>query len=400
MKSYSEALAIIKSEFSKLTLRTGNYELLDSSGLILAEDVYADVDLPPFDNSAVDGYAIKYGENKQWRLVGEISAGNFSGLKIREGETVLITTGGRLPEGADTVVALEDVNLSGSTVVLNNDVSLKKGANVRTQGEDLKKSEIALHKFVKIDSKAMATLAACGKKNLVVFEPLKIGILVTGDELIPIDEVPANDKLRVTNIYSLYGAVKEAGHIPIIFGFVKDDKELIRGKIREALNSNIDILLTTGGVSVGKYDFLKTLFEEEGVESKCWRANVKPGKPIYFGTYKSETGIKMIIGLPGNPVSSLVGFRVFVKPAIDFVFNQPDEIIIEAILQNDYKKKDKKRHFARGFLYREEGKWKVKTRFSQSSGNMVEMSFSNCLIVFPEEVLNPVTGDKVECILI
>lgn len=400
MKSYNETLSIIKEEFSRLIPKTCNVDILDSYGKILAEDVIADIDLPPFDNSAVDGYAVQYSKRSSWKLIGEISAGNFVDLKVTEEQAVLITTGGKLPAGADTVIPLEDVTVTDDMVVLNSDITLKEGANVRRQGEDLKKFEIALKTYTKIDAKVMATLAACGKKIVKVFEPLKIGILATGDELIPVEEKPENDKLRVTNTYSLYAAVKEAGQTPIVFGFVKDDKELIRQRLREAFNSNLDVLITTGGVSVGKYDFLKALFEEEGVVTKCWRAKVKPGKPIYFGVYKSETTKTLVVGLPGNPVSSLVGFKVFVKPSIDYFYHQPLPLTIDAILQNNYKKRDDKRHFARGFLYQEDGIWKVKTRYSQSSGNMVEMSMANCLIVFKEEMLNPAEGERVECILI
>ncbi|MGC8858226.1 MAG: molybdopterin molybdotransferase MoeA [Ignavibacteria bacterium] len=400
MKSYSETLSIIKEEFSRLKLKTREVDIIDSFGRILAEDIVADIDLPPFNNSAVDGYAVQYNDRRSWKLIGEISAGNFTNLKVSNDQTVLITTGAKLPVGTDTVIPLEDVTVAGNTIVLNGGVSVKKGANVRHQGEDLRKSEIATKIYTKIDSKVMSTLAACGKKVVKIFEPLKIGILATGDELIPIEKKPENDKLRVTNTYSLYGAVREAGQSPILFGFVKYDKELVRQRLQEIFDSNLDILITTGGVSVGKYDFLKMLFEEEGVVTKCWKANVKPGKPIYFGVYVSQTRRIMVVGLPGNPVSSLVGFKVFIRPAIDYIFHQPLVPIIDAVLQSPYKKNDNKRHFARGFLYKEEEIWKVKTQYSQSSGNMVEMSMSNCLIVFKEEMLNPKEGERVECILI
>jgi len=400
MKSYNETLSIIKKEFSKLKLKTIDVEILDSYGKILAEEVFSDIDLPPFDNSAVDGYAIQYSDRKSWELIGEISAGNYLDFNVYDNKTVLITTGAKIPLGADTIIPIEDVVIKDNTIILREGCSIKKGANIRHQGEDLRKSEVAIKIYTKIDSKVISTLAACGKKIVKVFKPLKIGILATGDELIPIEDKPENDKLRVSNIYSLYGAVKEAGQIPVLYGFIKDDKELIRKKLREILNFNLDILITTGGVSVGKYDFMKLLFEEEGIITKCWRCNIKPGKPIYFGVNISDSRRTMVFGLPGNPVSSLVGFKVFISPSINFVFHQSPSLIIEAVLQNKYKKNDSKRHFARGFLFNDDGVWKVRTHNSQSSGNMVEMSMSNCLIIFEENMLNPEEGEKVKCILI
>ena len=204
----------------------------------------------------------------------------------------------------------------------------------------------------------------------------------------------------MSNIYSLYAALKETNHTVINFGFTKDDKKIITQKIKAALDLKIDLLITTGGVSVGKYDFLKEVFEEQGVKQKFWKVNIKPGKPIFFGVYEKGERRIMVFGLPGNPVSSLVNFYVFIEPAIAFLFKQNESKSITASLMNDFKKKDKKRHFSRGILFEETGEWKVTSEFSQSSGNLVEMSKANCLIEIEEERFNPKKGEKVKCILI
>lgn len=400
MLNYNEALDIIKKEISAVAVATEEVDLLESLNRILAEDVTADVDLPAFDNSAMDGYAIRYSGQNRWNIIGEISAGNYSSFNINEDDAVLITTGSKLPLNADTVIPIEDVEVNENRLDSKPNVFIKKGMNIRKQGNDLKKNEIAVRRFTKIDAKTIAVLASCGKEKVKVFSKLKSAILSTGDELIPISEKPEGDKLRVSNIYSLYAAMKEMNNTVINLGFIKDDKNFISQKVKAALDLGIDFLITTGGVSVGKYDFLKEVFEEQGVKEKFWKVNIKPGKPIYFGVYEKDERKIIVFGLPGNPVSSLVNFYVFIKPAIEFLFRQNEMKSISATLQNDLKKKDHKRHFSRGILFEENGEWKVTSEFSQSSGNLVEMSKANCLIEIEEETLNPKKGERVKCILI
>ncbi len=400
MISYSTALGIIKNEFVKKHLQTEEVDLLESYNRILAEDVVADVDLPPFDNSAMDGYAIKFSERKQWNIIGEISAGNYSSFTLTKNDAVLITTGSKLPINADTVIPIEDVEVNENKLHSKPNVFIKKGMNIRKQGNDLRKKEVAVHRFTKIDAKTISVLASCGKEKIKVYSKLKAAVFATGDELIPINEKPTGDKLRVSNVYSLYAAMEEMNQTVINLGFTKDDKEIITQKVKAALDLDIDLLITTGGVSVGKYDFLKDVFEQQGVEEKFWKVNIKPGKPVYFGVYEKDERKILVFGLPGNPVSSLVNSYVFIKPAIDFLLHQTEIKKITATLQNDLKKRDKKRHFSRGILFEENGEWKVTSEFSQSSGNLVEMSKANCLIEIEEDKRNPAKGDIVECIMI
>jgi len=363
------------------------------------EDVIADIDLPLFDNSAMDGYAIKFTYRKSWKIIGEISAGHYSSQNLSEEQAILITTGSKIPDNADTVIPLEDVIVESENLKLMDGVLVKKGMNIRLKGNDLSKGSAALNKFTRVDSKAIAALASCGRGSVKVFSKLNIVILATGDELIPVGEIPTKDKIRASNSFVLASAVKEINHTPIMLGFVKDDKEILRQKIKSAFEMDIDMLITTGGVSVGKYDFLREVFKEENAKELFWKVNIKPGKPTYFGVYEKGEKKIPIFGLPGNPVSSLVGFHIFIKPAIEYLFKQKSSKTFSAVLADDIIKTDGKRHFSRGIRYEENGEWKVTAKFSQSSGNLVEMSRANCLIIIGEEKKNPTKGERVECIL-
>ena len=400
MITYFTALEIIKDEIKKITLQTEEIDFLDSANRILAENIIADVDLPSFDNSAVDGYAVKFSERNKWKIIGEVSAGNYSSITLNEKDAVLITTGSKIPINADTIIPIENLDVEENILHLEQNAFFRKGMNIRIQGNDLENGQIAVQRFTKIDAKTIAVLAGCGKQKVKVFKKLIAAILATGDELIPFNEKPMNDKLRVSNIYSLYSAVKEMNHTPLMMGFVKDDKEIIHQKIKAAFEMNIDLLITTGGISVGKYDFLKEVLDEEGVKELFWKVNVKPGKPFYFGVCEKDEKKILVFGLPGNPVSSLVIFYIFIKPAIEYLYHQKTAIVISAVLTNDIQKKDGKKHFSRGIIFEESSEWRVTTKFSQSSGNLVEMSRANCLVIINEEKINPAKGEKVECMLI
>jgi molybdopterin molybdotransferase len=231
-----------------------------------------------------------------------------------------------------------------------------------------------------------------------VFSRLRIGILVTGDELVAINEFPTEDKIRISNSYALSFAVSELHHTPVNYGMAKDEADVIKKQLQKMISDDNDIIITTGSVSVGKYDLIKDIFKDIGVEIKFWKANIKPGKPIVFGVYSSKGKRKIVFGLPGNPVSCLVNFHIFIKPAIQNLFHNTDLDFVYAELVNDVKKNDEKRHFMRGILYCDGQKIFVRSEFSQSSGNLVEMSRANCLIEIPEEKINPKRGEIYKCI--
>jgi molybdopterin molybdotransferase len=399
MINYLEALEIIKKEISELPVIIEEVDLLESFNRVLAEDVIADVDLPPFNNSAMDGYAIKFSDRKLWTVIGEIKAGNFQDFHLSASDAVLITTGAKVPKHADTIIPVEDVIQDSNQIRLRENARIKLGNHIRLKGNDLEKNKTAVSKFTKISSSSVTALASCGKSKVNVYRKLKIGILATGDELVPIDESPAEDKIRVSNSYALSFAAKEINQTAINYGMVKDESEVIKAQIQKMISDDNDLIITTGSVSVGKYDLVKEIFKEVGVDIKFWKVNIKPGKPIVFGIYSKSNNKKLIFGLPGNPVSCLVSFKIFIEPAIKYFYHQTEDYPLFAELEKDLIKKDNKRHFMRGTLCYS-NKLKVKALPSQSSGNLVEMSRANCLIEIPEEKENPKCGEVYRCIKI
>jgi molybdopterin molybdotransferase len=402
MISFNEAEEILINEFNNLKLKTEQIDLLNSVNRILAEDVIADINLPPFDNSAMDGFAIHFNNSvREWEIAGELPAGNYSDIKIDDNSAVSIMTGSKLPTSCDTVIPIEDVDVKENHVHLKNDVRFTQGINTRKKGEDLLKDKAALKIFTLLKPHHIAVAASCGRSTLKVFKRLRIGVLATGDELVDIHETPSEDKIRCSNLYSLISAIKNINMHSVNFGIAKDNKQLIHDRLKWALDSELDILITTGGVSVGKFDYVKEVLEQLGVKIKFWKVYIKPGKPVLFGTYFNNNINTIVFGLPGNPVSSLVNFFLFVQRNIQKLFKINPGFNYFAELESDLKKTDSKRHFMRGNLTQNnEGKYFVKKAGSQSSGNLAEMGKSNCLIIVEEERMNPRKGEIVECILI
>jgi len=403
MISYNEANEIIEQSFSLLTKQTEEVALLDSLNRILAEDIYSDTFQPPFDNSAMDGIAINYDDNiREWELIGEISAGNYKELQINNNQCFRIMTGGKVPQSADTVIPIEHLIEDQKKINFNNEFHLKKGQNIRKQGSDLFEGMLAIPIGTKINPQIISMLAACGKSKVKVYKKLQIGVMVTGDELIEVHEKLHDDKIRATNYYALQSSITQLGHTPIPLGIIKDDKKITEQSIKKALQSKIDILLTTGGVSVGKYDYLKDIFKEQNVEQKFWRTNIKPGKPMFFGIHKGNNNNKLIFGLPGNPVSTFVTSHIYVAENINKLYNLQNSKTITAILDQDLNKKDNKRHFSRGILHYniEDNHYHVSDAGSASSGNMASLSNSNCLIIIEENKLYPKKNERISCIKI
>ena len=402
MLNFEEASKIIAEAFEELRLRTEEIRITNALNRVLAEDIISDVDLPPFDNSAMDGYAIKFNPSiREWKIVGEIKAGNYKTLEIDEQTTVHIMTGSMLPENCDGVIRIEDVLVKGDKVVLNNNAGYSFKLNTRKKGEDLSKGKVAIEKGSLLKPQHIAVAASCGKSKLKVYKKLNIGVLVTGDELIDINEKPSTDKIRASNPYVLHSAIKESKMNPINFGIARDDKSEMTKSVKSALDSSLDILLTSGSVSVGKFDYLKEIFENLGVEIKFWKVSIKPGKPLLFGVYNNNEQKTLVFGLPGNPVSVLVTFILFVKKHIMKLLGNQELVTANAIIKTNYKKDDNRLHFVKGTLEKDNtGSNIVSIVGEQSSGNLAQMSKSNCLIVIDENKINTKAGEIVECIMI
>lgn len=400
MIRYNKALKIVENEFSRIKIGIEKVDLLDSLNRILAEDIYADTDQPLFTNASMDGFAVKYVEGiNEWKISGEVTAGSAIKINPKQGEAILVTTGSRIPDTVDSVMPIEDLIVKGNIVKYKNNGILKGGMNIRLRGEDIKKGQLLIRKNTVLKSNNIAIAASCGKNKIKVYKKLKIGILASGNELTDIDNKPSGDKIRASNLYSLLSAVDQMNMIPISFGIAKDYKKEIKTKLNSALNSGIDILLTTGGISAGKYDLLPDTFKELGVKIIISKVNIKPGKPVLFGVYNKNKRKVLIFGLPGNPVSCYVGFILFVRNVImkKLALNYHNTA---AILNTPLTKKDNKRHFVRGLIQNNNGANIVSKIGSQSSANIGGLNFANCLIVFKEDHNILEKGSNVECIMI
>jgi molybdopterin molybdotransferase len=400
--SFAEANEILNKYF-KPELKIVEVELENSLGYVLAENIHSDCTLPSFDNSSMDGYAIKFVEGRtSWKIIGEITAGNFDEISIDENTAVSIMTGAKMPAGADTIIPIENLIVEDDTITLKEGHSYMFEDNLRKAGEDVEEGEKIFSKGTVIKTNHIPLLAAIGKAKVKVYKPLNIGIMITGDELIDIDKTPKNDEIRATNLYALIALVKSKNMNPMNLGIVNDDYDTLKEAIAKVLEQDIDILLTTGGVSFGKRDYMKEVLEELGIERRFWRTFIKPGKPTYFGTYNKNGKNIAVLGLPGNPLSSFVNFNVTVLPHINRILGVAENNLFKAELTTEYKKKDSKLHFVIAYseFDLDKNKYIVKVAGMQSSGGMKTLSKANCIIKFYEEKRLLEVGEIVECIWI
>ena len=371
--------------------------ITEALGRVLAQDIYSPYNIPFADNSAMDGYVLKAMDTKgasennpaKLKLIGTIPAGKIFHGKINSGEACKIMTGGIIPEGADCVARKEICKEENGFVYIYKE--LKPEKDLRKAGEDIKEGELVLEKGTEITPAVVGVLASIGKSVVYVYKKPKISILISGDEIADIDEPLIKGKVKNSNTYSLIALIKEFGGIPVNCGIIKDNKENLKNAIIENLNS--DIILSTGGVSVGDYDFTKEVIKEVGFNIHFWRLKIKPGKPLLFATYND----KLYFGIPGNPVSTMVVFYQFIMPAILKMqgFNNIFLPKREAILIEEINKKDSRREYIRGILFKKNGKLYVKTTGPQGSGILKSMVKGNCLIEIQEDQLKLEKGSKV-----
>lgn len=373
-------------------------KLSDALGRILAEDVYSKFDIPALDNSAMDGYALRsqdttdISENKPeiFEIIELVRAGFMPSKVVGVKQVIKIMTGAPIPKGADSVVKVEDTQAESETRVrvFNRADS---GINIRRSGEDIKKGELVITKGTYINSAALGVLASLGKSELKVIKQPKVAILATGDEVVDVDQPFTKGKLYSANTYSLCSQVRKAGGIPKNLGIVSDESEHLKKKLEEGLDC--DLVITSGGVSMGDYDLVKSVLEDIGAEIKFWKVALRPGKPVLFGLLK---GIP-IFGLPGNPVSSMISFEVFVRPMILKMLGRKDDYRkeVEAVLEEDLKKKKGLKYLLRAQTRWEEGIYRTHTTGPQGSGILKSMLLANSLMVLPEDKENLEKGEKV-----
>lgn len=291
-------------------------ELLDALGRVLAEDIHAPEQIPLWDNSAMDGYALRAEDTRgaseerpvMLKLAGTVAAGRLFEGSLEKGQAVRIMTGAPVPRGADAIIRQEDTQASEQAVSILREV--RTGQNVRYAGEDMKAGEQVLQAGTVCRAGIIGLLAAVGKRRVAVHQRPRVSILATGDEILRWDEAPTPGKIHNSNSYALAAQVLHAGGIPALLGSAADEKDMIARRLREGVQA--DIFLTTGGISVGEYDLIEGTLRELGAEIRVRKVNMRPGKPFTFALLQG----KPILALPGNPVSCMVAFELFVRPAM------------------------------------------------------------------------------------
>jgi molybdopterin molybdotransferase len=372
--------------------------LLDCLGQVLAEDVYAPFDVPPQDNSAMDGYAVQaksiVGASSEHprvlRVIGEIAAGCVSDFKVEPATAVRIMTGAFVPRGADVVVPFEDTDevdrklVPVSRAEIGVRVGLPNGSNIRRRGEDIAKGELVMKRGNLLRPAEIGVLASLGKKMVSVIRRPVVGILATGNEVVEIGQPLLPGRIYNSNSYSLAAQVLSYGGIPRIMGIAQDNVEQLTTAIRQGFDC--DMLVTSGGVSVGDYDVVKQVLAAEG-DVSFWTVRMKPGKPLAFGTFKRGDGKKVPhLGLPGNPVSSMITFELFARPAILKMMGRSNltKPNITAVLEDSVENRDGRRIFARVAVSRRNGKYFASVTGPQGSGVLTSMMKANGLAVIPE----------------
>jgi len=410
--SVEEALAKIINSIQ--ILDSEGKPLLDCLGQVLAEDVYSPFDVPPHDNSAMDGYAVQsesitganYKNPKILRVVGEVAAGRVSDLKVGPGTAIRIMTGAFIPSGADVVVPFEDTDeidrkqAAISKTEIGVRVSLAEGCNIRRRGEDIAQGELVLTKGKLLRPADIGVLASLGKSMVSVIRRPLVGILATGNEVVEISQPLLPGKIYNSNSYSLAAQVLRYGGIPELLGIAPDDVQQLTAAVREGLEC--DILVTSGGVSLGDYDVVKQVLATEGNVS-FWTVRMKPGKPLAFGMFKRSDGKQIPhLGLPGNPVSSMITFEVFARPAILKMMGRSNLVKsnITAVMEDSVGNKDGRRIFARVVVTRRDGKYFAHITGPQGSGILSSMTKANGLAIIPENTKEVKPGAPVEVMML
>jgi len=308
MISIEEAQRIILRHIALLP--TEELPLLQGLGRVTGEDVHAPWDIPATDNSAMDGYAFSFAAVRGNRLLvsGNVPAGVERIPPVASGEAIRIMTGAPIPRGCDTVVPIENVETIGDTIRLLGDA--RPGAHIRKRGEEIRAGQRAIAANSLLRPQEIGMLASLGKTSVRVYRRPKVGVLATGDELLEIGSPPAPGKIINSNSYSIAAQVAASGGDPIMLGIAKDELERTCDRIREGIRR--DLLVTTGGVSVGDRDCVKEAIVALGGDIKFWKVHMKPGKPLAFAILEG----KPVFALPGNPAAAMISFEVFVRPAL------------------------------------------------------------------------------------
>jgi molybdopterin molybdotransferase len=406
--SVDQARERILSHFQPVTTET--LPLAGCSNRVLAQDIAATSDLPPFNNSSMDGFALRAADvvdaatdsPRSLRVIADIPAGLYPTISLGQGEAARIMTGAPVPQGADAVIPVEATNFDNrdAGTPAPDEVQIFKparsGANIRPRGMDLRAGEIVLNQGRVLKPQDLGLLAMLGFANVPVYRKPRIALFSSGDELLPVEAPLEAGKIRDSNSYTLAALLEEAGMEAIRLGVAKDEPDSVKTLLEKAVKLNVDLILSSAGVSVGAFDFVKQVIESDG-KMDFWRVNMRPGKPLAFGEYKQI----LFIGLPGNPVSSFVGFEVFVRPTLQrlrgALNGSRPTVRVKCEEQID---SDGRESYLRAQVQEEDGNFIARLTGHQGSGNLHSLVQANALLIIPAGVKCVPAGQEVNAWLI
>ncbi len=378
----------IASKYIKDNVTTvGGYEnisIRDALGRTLRNNLISPINVPTQTNSAMDGYAIRFTDlaivdSKAFNLVGTVLAGHPFNQAIQAGQTVRIMTGAPMPEGSDTVIMQEHASQVEKQIFFQGKQSPMQ--HVRQAGEDLQQGSTAVCKGKQLSPADIGLLASLGMSEVEVLKKVTVAFFSTGDELMSLGDTLEDGQIYDSNRYTLYCMLKRLGVNMIDMGIVSDNKKALSDALKTA-SETADAVITTGGVSVGEADYVKEILETMGTIS-FWKIAMKPGRPLAFG----KIGQTLFFGLPGNPISAMVGFYQFVRPALLNMSGVENTNILRVKVRtsSELKKSKGRMEFQRGYFYEENNEWKVKTTGNQGSHMLSSVACANCFIILPEE---------------
>ena len=395
MIELEEALEIILSQVKLVSWE--KIDILSSLSRTLAEDVYADFDIPGFDRAAMDGYAVLSKDTNSaskkkpviLEVIADVPAGYSTEKVVKNGRAVRIMTGAPMPKGADAVVMVEDTEKEEEKVKVFRKVTCQE--NVSFAGEDVKTGELILSQGSLIRPAEVAMLASLGKENVLVKIKPRVAIISTGDELVEVGRTLQKGEIYDSNSYALFSQVLSSGGEPHRLGIARDKRENLLARIKEGLS--YQLLLLSGGVSVGDYDLVTDALKKAGVKMLFWKVAVKPGKPTFFGVRKGT----LVFGLPGYPVSSMVNFENLVRPAIFSMLGRNDwqRIRVKAILEKAVSSRGRRKKIIRAKLVKEGDKYLAVPATSQKSGVLKSMVWADGFLILPKEVERIEKGEEV-----
>jgi molybdopterin molybdotransferase len=383
--------------------------LIECASRVLATDIIAAHDLPLFDNSSMDGFAVRAGDSVNaaapritLSVVADIPAGSTPTVTLAPGQAARIMTGAQLPKGADAVIPVEDTDFlsrdAGTTApqTVSFTRKVQAGENVRPRGMDLRAGDMILNKGHRLKPQDLGMLAMLGVTQVQVHKKPRVALFSSGDELLEVDIPLTESKIHDSNSYSLAALIEGADAEVVCLGIAKDTRTSVESLLQKAVSEGVDLIVSSAGVSVGAFDFVKDVVESNG-RLDFWRVNMRPGKPLAFGEY---SGIPLI-GLPGNPVSAFVGFEVFARPALERMGGQMDETRFRVRVRCGKQiESDGRESYLRAKIRIENGIHMAELTGHQGSGNLLSLVQANALLIIPAGVKCVPAGQEVEAILL